>query len=55
MVKQDVNVKNTLLPLIIGFFTSDEVEFYLANHKEVNRRITSMLIQRFQDQLGSLV
>ena len=50
---KDQRLKQTLLGAIIGFFTIEEYENYLANDSEYNRRIITMLVQRLQSNLIS--
>jgi hypothetical protein len=51
-LQKDALLKHTLLGIIIGLFTLEEFNLYLRNEKELKRRISDMLIQRFQDQVG---
>ena len=44
--------RNTLIGSIIGFMTMDELEFYLDNTSEINKRIISMQAERFIDYLS---
>ncbi len=50
-LKKDQKFKHLLLGSILGFFTLPEFEFYQAHKAELNRRLTTLLIQRLQDQL----
>ena len=45
-------LKHTLLGTVIGLFTNEEFGIYQEHEKELKRRISDMLIQRFQDQIG---
>ena len=51
-LKKDQKFKHLLLGTILGQFTLREFEFYQTHKAALNRRITSLLIQRLQDQLG---
>jgi len=50
-IKRDQKFKHLLLGTILGHLTTQEYQFYQENRGELNRRITSLLIQRLQDQL----
>lgn len=52
---KDQEVKNNLIPSIVGLFTLEEFEFYNQHKKECNKRLTSLLTKRFQDQVESLI
>ena len=53
-MKTDVTLKNILLGAMIGHFSLSELEFYYRYKNEINRRITTLLIQRLQSQLDEL-
>lgn len=42
------------LGIIIGMFTKEEFTFYTTNKQEINKRITSMLIERLSSQLEKI-
>lgn len=50
-IKKDQKFKHLLLGTIIGHLTAQEYQFYEGQKGELNRRITTLLIQRLQDQL----
>jgi hypothetical protein len=50
----DKSLRDKLIGMVIGCFTSDELDFYLSHQKELNRRIVSMATQRIANQLGHL-
>ncbi|MCI5082663.1 MAG: hypothetical protein MRY78_13270 [Saprospiraceae bacterium] len=50
-ISKDNRLRGLLFGMIIGHFTTEELQTYLEAESEMNRRITSMLIQRLQDQL----
>lgn len=54
-LKTDIRLKNIFLGSIIGHFTVSELEFYYQNKGEINRRITTLLIQRLQSQIEGLI
>ena len=51
-LQKDALLKQTLIGTILGLFTLEEFQIYLIQEKELKRRISDMLIQRFQDQVG---
>jgi hypothetical protein len=51
ILKENLQVKQFYMGLIVAFFTKIEFEFYTDNKKEVNKRIVSMLIERIASQL----
>lgn len=54
-VIQDKNFKSLLFGVIIGYLTSEEYKFYRLNEPELRKRLTSLLIQRFQDQYEQIL
>lgn len=54
-MKTDIQLKNIFLGIVIGYFTVSELNFYHQNTSEVNRRITTLLIQRLQSQIEKLI
>lgn len=53
-IKQNTQIKNLYLGMIIGFFSLNEYSFYTQNKKEINKRIVSLLIERISSQLEKL-
>lgn len=53
-MKIDNRLKNNVIPSIIALFTAQEFEFFLANSKEISKRIVSMIAQRVEDQITQL-
>ena len=49
--KSNSPLKQQLLGAVIGLFTEEEFEFYQKDSSKINKRIFSMLKQRFEDQL----
>lgn len=45
-LKSDQNLKQLLFGVVAGHFTSDELDFYLENKYEVNKRLSSLITQR---------
>lgn len=50
-LQKDVTLKNTLIGITIGMFTEEEMETYLGESKEFNKRIITMLFERIIDQI----
>ena len=50
-IRNDLKFRNLLTGIIIGHFTLEEFDIYQNNESELSRRITSLLIQRLQDQV----
>lgn len=46
MLTRDNRFRSLLFGLVIGQFTPEEMQYYLENEGDQNRRITSMLIDR---------
>lgn len=51
ILKENVQVKQFYLGLIVAYFTEIEFQFYSENKKEINKRIISLLIERITSQL----
>jgi len=52
--KKNQAAKLFYLGIIIGMFTKEEYTFYTSNKQEINKRITSMLIERLSSQLEKI-
>ena len=50
-IGKDYKVKGLLIGVVTGLFTLNEWEVYNKNEKEFNKRITSIISQRFVDQI----
>ena len=50
-IDKDYKVKGLLIGVVTGLFTLNEWEVYNKNEKEFNKRITSIISQRFVDQI----
>jgi len=50
-VRKDLKLKHLLLGIVVGLFTSEEWKIYKNHERELRKRITSLLIQRVQDQM----
>ncbi len=51
VLNSDLLLKNSLANMVIGFFTDSELNFYLENKKEVNKRIHALIQQRILSQI----
>lgn len=54
LVKEDGRLKQTLLGMVVGHLTGDELDVYLAHEAEVRRRCVPMLLARVQDQVDEI-
>jgi hypothetical protein len=54
IVKNNLQLKQLLIGIVIAHFTDEEIAFYYANKKEVVKRIITMLLERVCTQLVSL-
>ena len=54
LMKEDGRLKRTLLGMVVGHLTEDELETYLAHKDEVRRRTVPMLLARAQDQIEAI-
>ena len=50
-LQKDIALKNTFLGITVGMFISEELENYILDGKEYNRRIITMLMERIKSQL----
>ena len=53
-IKQDSKFRALLIGAIVGLFSLEEYHTYSKESSVMNRRIVTMLVQRFQDQLELL-
>ena len=51
-LQKDMLTRNTLLGMVVGLLTEDELVTFLADKSEMSKRIIDMLSQRLCDQLG---
>lgn len=51
---KDQRLRQLLLGVVIGLFTMEEWQEYLTSSHELSRRILTMIIQRFQNQVSGL-
>lgn len=50
-IQRDIKFRNSLKGMIIGQFTQEEYERYIANSSALNKRMMNMVIERLKDQL----
>lgn len=53
-MKQDPELRNTVINMVVGMFTSVEYQAYLLERAEYNKRITTMASERVLSQLDML-
>ncbi len=53
-IGKDNRLRGLLFGIVVGQFTTEELDFYLENEAEVNRRIAQLLVQRLHTQLERL-
>lgn len=54
VLKADSRIRNSLIASVVSLFTLPEYETYCTLKSEANKRIISILTQRFQDNLEQL-
>lgn len=50
--QKDIALRNQLQGVIIGLFTNDEYNLYVASEKELSKRLLNLLTQRIQSTLA---
>lgn len=50
-VQKDLKFRNSLKGMVIGQYTLEEYEIYMANSSALNKRMMNMVIKRLQDQI----
>jgi oligoribonuclease NrnB/cAMP/cGMP phosphodiesterase (DHH superfamily) len=50
-VTKDIRFRYTIIGSIVGMMTKEELQYYIENSSEVNKRIMSMQIKRYADTL----
>jgi uncharacterized membrane protein YbjE (DUF340 family) len=50
-LQKDTALRNTLVGVVLGLFTADELAFFLQHKNELSKRILTMLVQRLGDQV----
>lgn len=49
--QKDPIIRNTLIGMVLGLLSSEELEFYVLNKAELTKRIVALLCQRLKDEL----
>lgn len=52
--KQDIQFSKSLTYSIVGLFTSNELAFYNENQRDINKRISELIIERVNSQIELL-
>jgi hypothetical protein len=50
-IQRDIKFRNALKGIIVGLFTVEEYSRYIRNSAALNKRIMSLLIERFKNQV----
>jgi hypothetical protein len=50
-LKSNIQLKTLLFGVIVGFLTSEELDFYLQNASEINKRLSTFIFKRVSEQL----
>lgn len=50
-LKNDIALKKDLIGMVKGLFTSQELEIYFNNQKEINKRLLEFIYKRIVEQL----
>ncbi len=51
-LQKDLLTRNTMLGMVVGLLTEEELIIFLEDKNEMSKRIIDMLTQRLYDQLG---
>lgn len=50
-IHKDVKFRNALKGMIIGWFTSNDFQYYIGNSSNLNKRMMNMLIEQLKSQV----
>lgn len=50
-IQSNLDLRNQLIGATVGLFTKNELELYITNRKEMNRRLIQMQLKRYVDTL----
>jgi hypothetical protein len=50
-LQKDLITRNTLIGMVLGLLTEEELDFYNRHKKELSKRIVGMMVQRISGQL----
>ncbi|MCH2232092.1 MAG: glyoxalase [Crocinitomicaceae bacterium] len=53
-IRKNIPLRNQIIGIIIGLFTSDEMNSYLKWKNDIDRRITNICIERYHNSLSEL-
>lgn len=51
-LKNDIPLKKDLIGMVKGLFTADELNEYLTNQKEINKRLLEFIYKRVSEQIA---
>lgn len=51
IIQKNQVLKQQLIGLTIGLFTPTEMDFYIKNQTEINKRISQLMVKRVTDQI----
>lgn len=55
VIQKDIKFRNALKGVIIGLFTVEEYSIYIKNSSNLNKRMMTLLIERYRSQIQLLV
>lgn len=50
-IQKDIKFRNSLKGIVIGIFTLDEYKEYTQNSSSINKRMMSLIIERYKSQI----
>jgi hypothetical protein len=54
VIQKDIKFRNALKGIIIGLFSVEEYSIYIKNSSSLNKRMMSLLIERYRSQIQLL-
>lgn len=54
VIQKDIKLRNVLKGIIIGLFTMEEYSIYIKNSSNLNKRMMTLLIERYRSQIQLL-
>ena len=55
LLTRNVKLRYTVIGIVSGLFTSNELEYYRQHRPELNRRLLELAVRRVQDQAEEVV
>ena len=55
VIQKDIKFRNALKGIIIGLFTIEDYALYIKNSSNLNKRMMTLLIERYRSQIQLLV